>query len=284
MRCFLQITCTTMILTGCVSSLSSNAGNSGVSGNDGVSGNTVISGDTGNTEKTINAIKTGNTFNTRNTSDSVNTRKTGVSVDSGVSVNTGVGVNSIKTRNSGDSGVDRVAFQGFVGEPLRTLPQDFGRAPLASRLPARGAGKLLAFAGGSEFGPIVLPVRYAPVVGVISSDFGPRIGGVHKGIDFKAAKGSPVFAYGAGVVISARYSVSFGNVVEISHGGGWSTLYAHLSKITLVTGEVVKQGSLLGLVGQTGHATGSHVHFEVRFRGQAVNPFEKRPTVLLAAR
>lgn len=284
MRSFLQITCTTMIFTGCVSSLSSNSGNSGVSGKDGFSGNTSVSGDNGNTEKTINNIKTGNTYNTRNASDSVNTRNTGVSGDSGVAINTSVSVNSIKTRKSGDSGVDRVAFQGFVGKPLRDFSQDLWRAPLASRLPARGAGKLLAFAGSGEFGPIVLPVRYAPVVGVISSDFGPRIGGVHKGIDFKAGKGSPVFAYGAGVVISARYSVSYGNVVEISHGGGWSTLYAHLSKITLVTGEVVKQGSLLGLVGQTGHATGSHVHFEVRFRGQAVNPFEKRPTVLLAAK
>lgn len=119
---------------------------------------------------------------------------------------------------------------------------------------------------------IGLPIRYAPVEGVISSLFGVRWNRIHKGIDFKAKSGSPVFAYADGVVIRSQNSESYGHFVEILHHAGWSTLYAHLSARHVKIGDAIQQGNLLGWVGQTGHATGPHVHFEVRFKGTAINP------------
>ena len=285
MRLYFELPWITITAIGCVSCVSSNTLNSGVSGEWGVSENTVITGidgnrcDNCNSGISVNDIKEGKSGDsgiTRNNVVSSYSRNTGNTLISGNSENRG---NTIDSGVSDFSRFAGVKFQGFLGEPVQdpsnpTLqaPRRFERSLQAGVVPV------------GDFAPLVLPIRFAPVAGIISSEFGPRGSRVHKGIDFKAAEGSPVFAYSAGLVVRAVYSYSFGNVVEISHGGGWSTLYAHLSRIVLAPGEVVSQGALLGAVGQTGHATGPHVHFEIRFKGQAVNPLEKRRTVLLASK
>lgn len=113
----------------------------------------------------------------------------------------------------------------------------------------------------------------------ISSEFGTRSDpfkkhlAKHKGVDMRASLGSRVSAMAGGKVVSAGYQKNgYGNIVEIDHGNGFSTKYAHLNKIYVKKGEKVKFNQALGEVGHTGRATGNHLHYEVLYRGANVNP------------
>lgn len=106
----------------------------------------------------------------------------------------------------------------------------------------------------------------------ISSRFGSRSGGFHTGLDMAKASGSSIYAADGGTVIYAGWQGSYGLMVEIDHGGGFTTRYAHCSEIYVKTGEKVYQGKVVGAVGTTGVSTGPHLHFEVRKYGTAVNP------------
>ncbi|MFA9423836.1 MAG: peptidoglycan DD-metalloendopeptidase family protein [Sedimentibacter sp.] len=106
----------------------------------------------------------------------------------------------------------------------------------------------------------------------ISSPFGSRSGGFHLGTDFAKDAGSTIQAADGGVVTFAGWSGSYGNLVEIDHGGGFTTRYGHCSKIYVSVGEKVYQGKAIAAVGSTGVATGPHLHFEVRKYGSVVNP------------
>jgi murein DD-endopeptidase MepM/ murein hydrolase activator NlpD len=112
----------------------------------------------------------------------------------------------------------------------------------------------------------------------IGSTFGRRVdpiagvGAMHEGIDFVADTGSKVIASAGGVVMTAEYHPQYGNMIEIDHGNDFSSRYAHLSKIDVKLGQIVKREQLIGLSGNTGRSTGPHVHFEVRFKGIAQNP------------
>lgn len=118
-----------------------------------------------------------------------------------------------------------------------------------------------------------------PVAGTWrASGFGWRIdpisgqAAVHEGIDFIAESGTPIRAAAAGVVAFAGYHPTYGNLVEVDHGGGLLTRYAHASKLLVKQGEFVKRGAVIAKVGTTGRSTGSHLHFEVRQNGKALNP------------
>lgn len=113
----------------------------------------------------------------------------------------------------------------------------------------------------------------------IASGFGMRIDPVygtpkmHKGLDFTAPQGTPIYATGDGIVRTASYSVSgFGNHVEINHGYGYETLYGHMVRIKVQSGQRVKRGEVIGYVGSTGKSTGPHCHYEILLNGQHVNP------------
>lgn len=106
----------------------------------------------------------------------------------------------------------------------------------------------------------------------ISSRFGSRSGGFHTGLDMAKSAGSSIKAADGGTVIYAGWQGSYGLMVEIDHGGGFTTRYAHCSEIYVKTGEKVYQGKVVGAVGTTGVSTGPHLHFEVRKYGTAVNP------------
>jgi len=108
--------------------------------------------------------------------------------------------------------------------------------------------------------------------GYISSRYGPRWSGFHHGIDIASAIGTPVKAADGGVVIYAGWYGDYGYLIEIDHGGGFTTRYAHNSKLYVSIGEKVYQGKTIAAVGNTGYSTGPHVHFEVRKYGSAVNP------------
>jgi len=113
-----------------------------------------------------------------------------------------------------------------------------------------------------------------PCDGVVTSGFGMRWGRMHEGIDIGCAYGSPNRAAAAGTVIYAGWMSGYGNLVVIDHGNGLSTAYAHGSSLAVRVGQSVSQGQTVSYVGATGHATGPHLHFEVRVNGVAVDPLQ----------
>lgn len=112
----------------------------------------------------------------------------------------------------------------------------------------------------------------------ITSPFGGRAdpfgggGQYHKGIDFKANVGDPVLAVADGVVSYAGVRSGYGNVVEVDHGNGYVTRYAHNSRLVVKAGDLVRAGQMVAQAGSTGRSTGAHVHFEVWEDGRVVNP------------
>jgi murein DD-endopeptidase MepM/ murein hydrolase activator NlpD len=122
--------------------------------------------------------------------------------------------------------------------------------------------------------PTALPIRGA----WDSSTFGWRTDPItgqramHEGVDFTADIGTPITAAAAGVVITAERHAEYGNMIEIDHGDGLTTRYAHASRLLVNAGEVVKRGEKIAEVGSTGRSTGPHLHFEVRVDGVAKNP------------
>ena len=127
----------------------------------------------------------------------------------------------------------------------------------------------------------------------ITSGFGFRHdpfhgrGAMHAGIDFRGPVGSPIFAAADGRVTFAGVKSGYGNAIEITHGNGMLTRYAHLSRIDVKVGQGVGAGSTIGGLGSTGRSTGPHLHFEVRINDRAVNPrpfLEAAPNVLKEVR
>jgi murein DD-endopeptidase MepM/ murein hydrolase activator NlpD len=99
-----------------------------------------------------------------------------------------------------------------------------------------------------------------------------KINKFHKGMDFTAPTGTPIYATGNGKIHRAQRSTTFGNVVYIDHGYGYKTIYAHMSKMKVKRGEKVKRGDLIGYVGNTGLSVSSHLHYEVHKNDVALNP------------
>ncbi|HEX9681494.1 MAG TPA: M23 family metallopeptidase [Acidimicrobiales bacterium] len=116
-----------------------------------------------------------------------------------------------------------------------------------------------------------------PVRGRVTSEYGPRWGRMHQGIDIGAPSGTPIWAAKAGTVIHAEWMGGYGNVVLIDHGEGFTTVYAHQSSIAVAEGQAVSRGEVIGYVGSTGRSTGPHLHFETRFGGKAQNPRNSLP-------
>lgn len=114
----------------------------------------------------------------------------------------------------------------------------------------------------------------------ISSMFGPRsdplLGtpALHAGMDFRASTGAPIKATGAGKVVTAGWNGGYGKMVEIDHGNGLRTRYAHMSRVAVAKGDTVAPGDVIGQVGSTGRSTGPHLHYEVRRNGTALNPYK----------
>jgi murein DD-endopeptidase MepM/ murein hydrolase activator NlpD len=116
--------------------------------------------------------------------------------------------------------------------------------------------------------------------GFISSGFGEREDpfsghvGYHKGVDIAGSSGEDVMAVAAGIVTWSGERAGYGNLVEINHGDGYVTRYAHNERTLVTVGETVKRGDAVALMGSTGHSTGPHVHFEVLHNGRQVDPTE----------
>lgn len=177
-----------------------------------------------------------------------------------------------------------VAFQnyrsGTLGDWLRSKflnlgPGESTKGTTASGpkipaiAPSTGPQALGSAGGAAATGAGLL----APVSGPVTSGFGVDRGDhKHAGLDYGVPTGTPVGAAKAGTVTLAGTSGGYGLRVDVDHGGGLSTRYAHLSRIDVRVGQAVAAGSTLGLSGSTGESTGTHVHFEVRQGGIAKDP------------
>jgi peptidoglycan hydrolase-like protein with peptidoglycan-binding domain len=176
-----------------------------------------------------------------------------------------------------------LAWQGFPSGPfdgrfgprteaaLRRFQEWAGLQPDG----AAGPATLTALRAEPPASPVALSW---PLPTPMTDPFGPRGARFHTGIDFPAPTGAPIAAAGAGrVTYAGHLKGGWGLVVTIAHGSGVRTMYAHLSRIDVKLGARVAAGARIGLVGATGHATGPHLHFEVRLRGAAVDPLTALP-------
>jgi murein DD-endopeptidase MepM/ murein hydrolase activator NlpD len=114
----------------------------------------------------------------------------------------------------------------------------------------------------------------------VSSSFGVRRDPIirrpamHTGIDFRTPTGTPIISSGAGKVVKAGWNGGYGRMVEIDHGQGLTTRYAHMSRIRVSEGQEVSTGDIVGDAGSTGRSTGPHLHYEVRRNGTAIDPLK----------
>lgn len=182
------------------------------------------------------------------------------------------------------------ASRAAMGGPLEILATsaDGKIDPRFERL-GLSLARMAALERGLDGVPQVMPAS----IDNISSGFGYRSdpftghGAMHAGLDFKGAIGAPIHAAAKGLVSFVGQRSGYGNVVEISHGNGLLTRYAHMSKFAAKVGQKVTAGDVIGAIGNTGRSTGPHLHFEVRINGRPVNPrpfLEIAPDVLKEAR
>lgn len=129
--------------------------------------------------------------------------------------------------------------------------------------------------GGAEPAPAAAPSSgcYAwPASGPVTSEYGPRWGRMHRGLDIDGDTGDSLYAAQTGTVTYTGYYSGYGNLTLVRHSDGVTTAYAHQSSIDVSTGQSVERGEFIGRMGATGNATGSHLHFETRTSSGAVNP------------
>lgn len=160
-----------------------------------------------------------------------------------------------------------------VGGPL--LPVETGvRFEERVRELDEALGKLEAVKALARELPIHNPAPGRPV----SSSFGVRRDPIirrpamHAGIDFRAPSGTGILSAGAGTVVKAGWNGGYGRMVEVDHGGGLTTRYAHMSRIRVKVGQTVDTGDVVGDVGSSGRSTGPHLHYEMRRNGTAIDP------------
>ncbi|MDI7246247.1 MAG: M23 family metallopeptidase [Bacillota bacterium] len=161
------------------------------------------------------------------------------------------------------------------GQDLQASPAPRERPPvIASRAPAVAAAPAAAVSAGREQLKLTIPVN-----GRVTYGFGYRVHPIykrrlfHQGIDIAAPTGTPIRAAAAGKVLRAGPCGTYGNIVELDHGGGASTLYAHCSRVLVKAGDRVRAGQKIAEVGSTGLSTGPHLHFEVSIDGKPRDPF-----------
>jgi murein DD-endopeptidase MepM/ murein hydrolase activator NlpD len=173
----------------------------------------------------------------------------------------GLFFNALETRN-------------FEPGAVKSFVVKVARRPLRAKEVPSGVELPRDFVAAGPLGPFM-----RPVAGSISSYFGYRkhpyrrvSRTFHTGIDIPAPTGTPIRVVAPGKVVYSGWRSGYGLMVEVDHGNGISTVYAHCSKLFLRLGQVVSAGQLVGGVGRTGVTTGSHLHFEVRRRGSPVDP------------
>jgi murein DD-endopeptidase MepM/ murein hydrolase activator NlpD len=162
------------------------------------------------------------------------------------------------------------AFDGVLGASTDQALRDFQRWSGLNADGLAGPSVIRALRGPLPTCPIPLS---SPMPGPYGNLFGPRGNRFHSGIDFPAQRGAPVDAAASGQVIFAGWAAGgWGKLVTLAHASGVRTMYAHLSRVAVRVGQRVVAGQRVGRVGASGHASGPHLHFEVRLGGAAVDP------------
>lgn len=172
------------------------------------------------------------------------------------------------------------AADAAVATPRRSTP-----TPSGDRVATRHDGPNGHAAASAACAPDGDALRW-PTSGRVSSEFGPRDGRLHKGIDVATPTGTPITAAAPGAVSFAGWQGGYGHTVEIEHGDGTMTRYAHLSRVDVALDERVDARTRIGAVGSTGSSTGPHLHFEIWVDGAEQDPREHiacDPPVLRAA-
>ena len=147
------------------------------------------------------------------------------------------------------------------------------------------AGQAATVDQGSMSVPSLKPVanlQFTSFYGVRSDPF-RGTAAMHAGVDIPGPIGTPIYATADGIVGRTGWVGGYGNLVELEHGQGLETRYGHLSKILVAQGQRVKRGDVIALMGSTGRSTGSHLHYEVRMDGRAVNPIPYLDTAQYAS-
>jgi hypothetical protein len=168
------------------------------------------------------------------------------------------------------------AFDGIFGPHIHSALRRFQEFAGLEQDGVAGPATLRALAGPPPVVP--LPLAWPLTAPVLGDRFGPRGDLWHSGVDFPAPMSTPVYSARSGEVVWAGWrDGGWGFLVTVAHGHGLRTMYAHLSRIDVRVGVWIGQGVRVGLVGASGHATGPHLHFEVRVKGAAVDPLQALP-------
>lgn len=158
----------------------------------------------------------------------------------------------------------------------KSVPVELNNASLSAKYGSSNASRYSANSYSSKSPYSFLVVHPLPDMKRVSSDFGGRtMGGRaehHSGLDMSAPSGTPIYATGPGVVTKSGWGTGYGQYVEINHGNGYITRYAHASRLIARVGDQVKAGDQIANVGCTGRCTGPHLHYEVVIDGQRKNP------------
>ncbi len=150
---------------------------------------------------------------------------------------------------------------GISDPEFRSLTDDWGRingaaTKVAVAVPSINPVEIMKFSSGYGY-------RSAPTRGASRN---------HKGIDIPGPVGTPIFATADGAIGRAQWVSGYGKFVEINHGNAVQTRYGHMSALNVAPGQRIRKGDIIGYMGSTGRSTGSHLHYEVRVAGEAVNP------------
>ena len=170
----------------------------------------------------------------------------------------------------------RQVKRGYSGKGGPLTPLSFstrGQEPDADAERANGIisklDRLNLYRIAAQKAPFALPIKDNFR---FTSGFGPRWGRLHSGTDFAGAYGTPIYATADGVVTSAGWGSGYGRLIKIQHEFGIETRYAHLARLRVKVGQRVSRGQRIGDMGNSGRSTGTHLHYEVRVGGKAVNP------------
>ena len=204
----------------------------------------------------------------------------------------------ISGREARDTPAHVQAFLDKLAAPAQAATDDddpYGDVPAGTQANQNDAGFANLFASlqrldGTTKASAYIPSGRPVAKLSLTSNFGVRSdpfnGGarMHKGIDIPGPVGTPIYATADGVVSRAGWANGYGNLVQITHGSGMETRYGHMSKLLVSPNSSVKRGQIIGLMGSTGRSTGSHLHYEVRVDGAAINPipFVSGPDYLVA--
>ena len=178
--------------------------------------------------------------------------------------------NVIKTIRHGYSGYGGHDLSFLDGDGETALGIYDKNAEKASRI-LRNLDELNLYRIAVEKYPFYHPVQTS---NRFTSGFGPRWGRMHNGTDFAAPHGTPIRATADGVVVYVGWQSAYGRIIKIKHDFGIETRYAHLSKFRVKNGQRVSRGQHIGDMGNTGRSTGTHLHYEIRIGGKAINPMK----------